>query len=73
MNIGGTIPTGGKINTKVALTPGNELELFKANATEGSGISELLLNQFDLNVPAATAKTAGQYTTTITWTVSETI
>ncbi|EGO9490487.1 WxL domain-containing protein [Enterococcus faecalis] len=72
-NVGGTIPTGGEINKKTTLTPGTEMELFKANTTEGNGISELPLNQFDLMVPAATAKTAGQYTTTITWTVSETI
>lgn len=72
-NIGGTMPTGGKIDKKVTLTPGTEIELFKANANEGNGISELPLNQFDLIVPAVAAKTAGQYTTTITWTVSETI
>lgn len=72
-NVGGTIPTGGEINKKVTLTPGTEMELFKANKGEGNGISKLPLNQFDLMIPAATAKTAGQYTTTITWTVSETI
>ena len=72
-NVGGTVPTGGQINKKVTLTPGNEVEVFKANAGEGNGVSELPLSQFDLTVPAATKKIAGQYTTTITWTVSETI
>ena len=71
-NTGGTIPTGGKLNQKATLTPGEEMEVFKANKGEGSGVSELPLNQFDLNIPAAANKTVGQYVTTITWTVSET-
>lgn len=72
-NIGGTVPTGGAINQKVTLDPGVDFEIFKANTNEGNGISELEINQFNLMVPASTSKKAGQYTTTITWTISDTI
>lgn len=72
-NTGGVLPTGGAIDQKATLTPGADFEVFKANAGEGNGISELPIKQFDLMIPASAAKTAGQYTTTITWTVSETI
>jgi|GEM_PF-721611 len=71
-NVGGVVPTGGMINQKAKLTPGEETEVFKANANEGSGISELPIQQFDLKVPSTTDKKTGKYVTTITWTVSET-
>uniref|UniRef100_UPI00359C2F6D WxL domain-containing protein n=1 Tax=Enterococcus faecalis TaxID=1351 RepID=UPI00359C2F6D len=71
-NVGGVVPTGGMINQKAKLTPGEETEIFKANANEGSGISELPIQQFDLKVPSTTDKKTGKYVTTITWTVSET-
>lgn len=72
-NIGGTTPTGGMLNQKVELTPNTAVDIFKANANEGDGISELSINEFGLKIPGAAPKSAGAYSTAITWTLSDTI
>lgn len=72
-NVGGTAPSGGKINQAVTLNPGTETELLKANQTEGNGVSELPISKFEIKIPASAAKLTGEYSSTITWTLSDTI
>ncbi|WP_095006939.1 WxL domain-containing protein [Enterococcus canintestini] len=73
-NVGGTQPTGGQINkTGCELTPGIAVELLKANAGEGDGISTMTINKYDLNIPGKAPKESDTYTTTLTWTFSDTI
>ncbi|MGX7245959.1 WxL domain-containing protein [Enterococcus quebecensis] len=73
-NIGGTAPTGGQINGSFTLAPGvgGEQLVFGAKATTGDGISTLALTKFELAVPAATAKKAVEYQSSLTWTLSDT-
>lgn len=70
---GTELPTGGKINENVKLTPEQDLEIFKANKGEGNGRSFLELNEFDLAIPKDVTKVKGNYSTTLTWTISDTI
>lgn len=72
-NVGGTAPSEGKINQKVALNPGTDTELLKANQAEGNGVSELPISRFEIKIPASAAKITGEYSSTITWTLSDTI
>lgn len=69
----GGLPTGGKFNENVKLTPEQDLEIFKANKGEGNGRSFLELNEFDLAIPKDVTKVKGNYSTTLTWTISDTI
>lgn len=73
-NVGGTKPTGGQINqTGYVLTPKTAVEILKADVGEGDGISTMTINKYDLNIPGNAPKESDTYTTTLTWTFSDTI
>lgn len=71
--VGAELPKGGKFNENVKLTPEQDLEIFKANKGEGNGQSFLELKEFDLAIPKNVVKVKGNYSTTLTWTISDTI
>lgn len=74
-NVGGLVPTGQNAITSNIFTFGSVGEdkvIMSAKSTEGSGLTSLTLNQFDLKVPAASEKRNTTYETSFVWTLSDT-
>lgn len=71
-NVGGVLPTVGAINVDKELPINADVDFFGAKVNTGAGDSHLALNEFRLAVPAASEKRMGVYTTSITWTLSDT-
>ncbi|MFS7261089.1 WxL domain-containing protein [Carnobacterium divergens] len=71
-NVGGVLPTVGAISMDKELPINADVDFFGAKVNTGAGDSHLALNEFRLAVPAASEKRMGVYTTSITWTLSDT-
>lgn len=54
----------------VSLRSGVENKIAVAKATEGTGTTTIPLNRFSLNVPKEANKQASEYTSSLTWTLS---
>lgn len=72
-NIGGTAPNTGEIEkTNVALVPNQVMTLLQADATKGDGLSTMQIKKYSLSVPSSSPKESGDYSSTITWSLSNT-
>ncbi|MBO1305107.1 WxL domain-containing protein [Enterococcus sp. 669A] len=70
-NLGNTLGSIGKENVTHKLPIDQDVIVLEAKVNEGLGETSLPLTEFELEIPANTAKTAQQYNTTLNWVMSE--